>query len=118
MATMRALVCRKQGDPTLPPSDTSPLFVDDHHPKPTLTSATSVLVRVVASSVNFATGLQVEGKYQEKAALPYVPGEDFSGRVLAVGEGVRGKLQVGDAVCGVAEAGAFAEELVVDASTV
>lgn len=116
-STMRALVCRKLGDPTLPFSDTSPIYVDEEHPKPKLSSPTSVLVKVAASSVNFATGLQIEGKYQEKPALPYVPGEDFSGTVLEVGDGVT-KVKVGDAVCGVASGGAYAEELVVDASNV
>jgi len=116
-STMRALVCRKLGDPTLPLSDTSPIYVDEQHPKPKLSSPTSVLVKIVASSVNFATGLQIEGKYQEKPALPYVPGEDFSGTVLAVGDRVT-KVKPGDAVCGVAEGGAYAEELLVDASRV
>lgn len=115
--TMRAVVCRKLGDPTLPMSETSPLYVDEAHPKPSVSSPASVVVRVVASSVNFATGLQVEGKYQEKPPLPYVPGEDFSGRVVAVGDKVA-RVKVGDAVCGVATGGAFAEELVVDESSV
>lgn len=114
---MRALVCRKLGDPTQPLSENSPIFVDEQHPKPKLTSPTSVLVKVVASSVNFATGLQIEGKYQEKAKLPYVPGEDFSGTVLAVGDRVT-EVKPGDAVCGVAVGGAFAEEMVIDASSV
>jgi NADPH:quinone reductase-like Zn-dependent oxidoreductase len=117
MATMRALVCRKLGDPTQPLSENSPIYVDEQHPKPKLTSPTSVLVKVVASSVNFATGLQIEGKYQEQAKLPYVPGEDFSGTVLAVGDRVT-KVKPGDAVCGVALGGAFAEEMLIDASSV
>jgi NADPH2:quinone reductase len=116
-STMRAVVCRKLGDPTLPMSETSPIYVEENHPKPKLSSPTSMLVKVAASSVNFATGLQVEGKYQEKATLPYVPGEDFSGTVLAVGDRVT-KVKPGDAVCGVVIGGAYAEELVVDASLV
>ena len=119
MATsnMRALVCRKLGDPTLPLSDTSPIYVDESYPKPKISSPTSVLVKVIASSVNFATGLQIEGKYQEKPPLPYVPGEDFSGTVVAVGDRVT-KVKPGDAVCGVALSGAYAQEVVVDASSV
>ncbi|KAG0575748.1 hypothetical protein KC19_5G027800 [Ceratodon purpureus] len=113
--TMRAVVCRKLGDPTLPMSDTSPIYIDEKHPKPKISTPTSVIVRVVASSVNFATGLQIQGKYQEKTALPYVPGEDFSGTVLAVGDRVT-TVKPGDAVCGVAVGGAYAEELMVDAS--
>lgn len=108
-------MCRKLGDPTLPLSDTSPIHVSETHPKPTLSSSTAVRVKVVASSLNFATGLVIQGKYQERPALPYVPGEDFSGIVLEVGEKVK-HLKVGDRVCGAVELGAYAEELVDEAS--
>lgn len=112
---MRALVCRKLGDPTQPISDTSPIYVAQDYSCPELSSPTSVRVKVLASSVNFATGLTIEGKYQERPPLPYVPGEDFTGTVLEVGDRVS-RFKVGDAVCGVVNGGAYAEELVADES--
>ncbi|KAL8149368.1 hypothetical protein AgCh_006404 [Apium graveolens] len=77
---MEALVCRNLGDPTIPPdsSSDSPLTISKYHPIPALSSPTSVRVRVRANTLNFATMLKVEGKYQEKAALPFVLGSDYS----------------------------------------
>jgi NADPH2:quinone reductase len=116
-STMRALVCRKLGDPTQPFSDTSPIYVAQDYSRPELSSPTCVRVKVLASSVNFATGLTIEGKYQERPPLPYVPGEDFTGTVLEVGDRVS-RFKAGDAVCGVVSTGAYAEELVADESKV
>ncbi|KAJ7529235.1 hypothetical protein O6H91_15G040700 [Diphasiastrum complanatum] len=112
---MRALVCRKLGDPTLPLSHDSPLYIDPAYPRPKLSSPTHVRVRVKAVSVNYATPLQIEGKYQERPPLPFVPTGDFSGTVVEVGAQVKG-LKVGDNVCGMAAQGAYADELVIEQS--
>ncbi|EFJ19942.1 hypothetical protein SELMODRAFT_153092 [Selaginella moellendorffii] len=110
---MRALLVKSYGDPTLAPSENGPLFVDEDHPRPRMVSNSSVRVRVAAASVNFATVLSIEGKYQEKPALPFTPGGDFSGAVIEVGDHVK-RVKVGDHVCGVVDLGSYAEELVTD----
>ena len=47
-----------------------------------------VRIAVRAASLNFPDLLIVEGKYQMKPPLPFVPGSEFAGVVEAVGEGV------------------------------
>lgn len=110
---MEALICQKIGDPTLPISDSSPFILSKSHPIPTLISSTSVRVQVHATSLNFATYLQIMGKYQDKPPLPFIPGSDYSGIVEAVGNGVS-KFKVGDRVCSFAATGSMAEFIVVD----
>ncbi|KAK3003742.1 hypothetical protein RJ639_018312 [Escallonia herrerae] len=114
---MEALICRKLGDPTSPPnsSDNSPLALSTTHPVPTLNSPTAVRVRVKATSVIYANYLQIQGKYQEKPKLPFIPGSDYSGIVESVGPGVT-KFKVGDPVCSVANLGSFAQFLVAEES--
>ena len=67
-----------------------------------------VLVQVRASAVNFPDLLQTRGEYQHKPALPFIPGLEMSGDVVALGEGVT-DLKVGDAVVGGARVGGFSE---------
>ncbi|PHY21211.1 NADPH:quinone oxidoreductase family protein [Caulobacter sp. BP25] len=73
-----------------------------------------VLVRVRAASVNFPDLLMTRGEYQFKPPLPFTPGLDLSGEVVALGEGVS-SLAVGDAVVGGARLGGFAEYAVLPA---
>lgn len=47
-----------------------------------------VLVAVLAGAVNFPDVLMVRGTYQERPPLPFTPGVEVCGRVVAVGEGV------------------------------
>ena len=56
-----------------------------------------VLVEVHAAALSFMDTLMVAGRYQMKPALPFVPGSDAAGVVLAVGDGVD-TLRVGDRV--------------------
>ncbi|WP_168193693.1 MULTISPECIES: NADPH:quinone oxidoreductase family protein [unclassified Caulobacter] len=72
------------------------------------------LVRVRAASVNFPDLLMTRGEYQLKPPLPFTPGLDLAGEVVAVGEGVTG-LTIGDAVVGGARLGGFAEYAVLSA---
>jgi NADPH2:quinone reductase len=53
-----------------------------------------VRVAIKAASLNFPDLLIVQGKYQMKPPLPFVPGAEFAGVVEAVGEGVK-HLSVG-----------------------
>lgn len=71
-----------------------------------------VLIDVEAAGLNFPDLLIVEGKYQFRPELPFVPGGECAGTVSAVGEGVE-RLKVGDRVVGTAISGAFAEKMVV-----
>jgi NADPH2:quinone reductase len=76
-----------------------------------------VRIAIVAASLNFPDLLTVKGQYQFKPPLPFVPGSEFSGRVDAVGEGVK-HLQVGQAVAHVGSAGGFGTHAVVNAQSV
>lgn len=71
-----------------------------------------VVVEVAAFSINYPDILYVEGTYQTLPDLPFSPGKDAAGRVLAVGEGVE-RLQVGQRVLALVEYGAYAEQLLV-----
>ena len=56
-----------------------------------------VVVAVRAAGVNYVDGLFVQGKYQIKPPLPFTPGGEVAGDVVAVGEGVD-TVAVGDRV--------------------
>lgn len=71
-----------------------------------------VLVHVECAGVNFIDIYQRRGTYPVN--LPYIPGLEASGRVEAVGEGVK-NVKVGDRVSWVHEPGTYAEEALVDA---
>jgi len=66
-----------------------------------------VRVRIEAASLNFPDLLIVQGLYQFKPALPFVPGAEYAGVVEAVGEGVT-HLPVGQAVACLPATGGFA----------
>jgi len=71
-----------------------------------------VHVRVRAAGANFPDQLKVEGQHQIKPPLPWIPGSEIAGEVLAMGAQVRG-MSVGDRVMGVSEitGGGFAQEI-------
>jgi NADPH:quinone reductase len=75
---------------------------------------TQVRVRVGAASVNFPDVLIVANEYQIKVPVPFVPGSEFAGEVVEVGNAVDA-LAVGDRVSGTMMVGAFAEEAVAEA---
>ncbi|WP_405733194.1 NADPH:quinone oxidoreductase family protein [Streptomyces sp. NBC_01537] len=77
-----------------------------------------VLVRVRAANVNFPDALLCRGHYQIRPPLPFTPGVELCGEVVALGEGVT--LDVGSRVITPAAlpAGAFAELAVVPAAGV
>jgi NADPH:quinone reductase len=79
--------------------------------------AGEVRVAVKAASLNFPDLLIVEGKYQVKPPLPFVPGAEFAGVVEAVGDGVT-HLKPGDAVAAIGATGGFATHACVAASQV
>lgn len=71
-----------------------------------------VLVDVHAAALSFMDTLIVAGRYQMKPTLPFVPGSDAAGVVLAVGDGVR-SVRVGDRVACSHWHGGMAERMTV-----
>lgn len=74
-----------------------------------------VLVEIKAASLNFPDLLIVQGKYQIKPPLPFVPGSEFACVVRAVGEGVR-QLQVGQHVACLTGTGGFGSHAIAPAA--
>lgn len=70
-------------------------------------------VNVQVAALNFPDLLIIEGKYQAKPPLPFVPGMELSGVVDMVGEGVASDW-LGRRVSAVVTWGAFAEHTCVD----
>jgi NADPH:quinone reductase len=104
-SAMRALVCHAYG-----PIDG--LKIEDippPAPKPG-----EVLIKVGAAGVSFAAMLGVQGKHQNKPVLPYTPGNELAGEVVALGDGVT-HVKVGQRVATGASQGGFAELAVAQA---
>lgn len=70
-----------------------------------------VRIAIHAAGLNFADTLMVEGSYQVKPELPFVPGLEAAGEVIEVGEGVT-RVKPDDRVAATFEYGAFAEEAI------
>jgi NADPH:quinone reductase len=105
---MRAAICRELGAP-----DVLELAeLDDPTPGPR-----QVVVAVRAAGVNYVDALFVSGEYQIKPALPFVPGSEISGEVIAVGSDVD-TAAPGDRVLVSCGLGGYAEQVCVDASQV
>ena len=105
---MRAVLCREFG-----PVESLEIA---ELPSP-LVAPGSVRVAVHAIGVNFADLLIVQGKYQEKPALPFSPGFEIAGVVTEIGAGAEG-VAVGDRVLGIMDHGAYADEVVLPADRV
>ena len=103
---MRALVCEQYGAPA------SLVVAEQPAPVP---GAGRILVRVDAVGVGFVDGLMIQGKYQIKPPLPYVPGNEYCGTVVQLGDGVS-QWAIGDRVMGLA-GGAFVEFLSLPAAS-
>jgi NADPH:quinone reductase len=76
-----------------------------------------VLVRVAATALNFPDVMLCRGQYQIRLEPPFVPGVEFSGEIVGLGEGVDEGLQ-GARVIGnpVLPHGALAEYVLMDAA--
>ncbi len=104
---MRAALCRVYGGPDV-------VEIADV-PAPELTPGTA-RVRVHVGAVNFPDVLVIANTYQMPAPLPFIPGSEFAGEVVEVADGVTA-VAVGDRVFGSVFIGAFADEVVVSASS-
>jgi NADPH2:quinone reductase len=67
-----------------------------------------VRIRIGAAAVGFVDGLKVQGLYQTKDALPFVPGTEFAGIVDAAADDVTA-FKAGAPVIGMTRSGALAE---------
>ena len=67
-----------------------------------------VQINVKACSVNFPDLLMIQGKYQFKPPLPFAPGGEASGDVVAIGSEVS-QVKEGDRVVFGSRHGCFAE---------
>ncbi|GAB5501561.1 NADPH:quinone oxidoreductase family protein [Pyruvatibacter sp.] len=67
-----------------------------------------VQIRIRACAVNFPDLLMVQGKYQFKPPMPFTPGMEAAGDVVAVGSGVE-TFSVGDKVVAGLRTGGMAE---------
>jgi NADPH2:quinone reductase len=70
-------------------------------------AAGEVLIGIKAASLNFPDSLIVQNKYQIKPPLPFVPGSEYAGVVLALGEGVS-HLKLGQHIACLTGTGGFA----------
>ncbi len=105
---MRAVVCHELGPPSL-------LRVEER-PDPEA-GADGVVVEVEAAGVNYVDALFVAGRYQIKPAVPFVPGTESAGRVIATGSEVSG-MEVGQRVLVSAGLGGYASRVVARATAV
>lgn len=104
---MRAAVCHAYGPP-------EGVALEEVAPAPV--GAGQVRVAIHAASVNYPDVLIVADRYQLSVPPPFVPGSELAGVVVEVGPDVAA-LAVGDRVFGTALVGAFAEEVVLAATS-
>lgn len=70
-------------------------------------------IRVEAAGIGFVDGLKIQGLYQTKDPLPFIPGTEFAG-IVEDTSGASGGYRPGMRVMGMTRSGALAEEIVVD----
>jgi NADPH2:quinone reductase len=105
---MRSVVCHEYG----PPESLQVIELPDPIARPG-----QAVVDVAFAAVNYPDVLMIANRYQVSVPPPFVPGMEFAGVVLTVGEGVD-DVQPGDHVFGASTTGAFSEQIVVPASAV
>jgi NADPH2:quinone reductase len=97
-----AVVCRAPGDPAA--------LTLERLPRPPLGPG-QLRLRIEAAGVNFPDLLMVEGRYQHKPPLPFVPGLEAAGTITEISADCA--CRVGDAVIASMRTGGYAEEAVV-----
>ena len=100
---MRALLCKEHGMP-------DKLELVDDWPAPEAGKG-EVVIAVKAAGLNFPDVLIIQGKYQIQPEMPFSPGGECAGEVIAVGEGVE-RYKVGDKVIAMTGYGCFREQIV------
>jgi NADPH2:quinone reductase len=107
-ATYPAVVCRALGPPEQ--------LKIERLPRGELTTG-MVRVSLIAAGLNFPDLLMVQGLYQYRPALPFVPGMEGAGMISEVAPDVTA-FSVGQKVMVRMRAGAFAEEAIVGADQI
>lgn len=105
---MKAALCKEYG----PPRSLVVEEVASPDPEPG-----EVKLRVHACGVNFPDILMMAGKYQSKPEMPFSPGGEVSGEIIALGAGVE-HLRTGQRVLGMTGHGGMAEEICLPAIAV
>ncbi|KAA3628698.1 MAG: NADPH:quinone oxidoreductase family protein [Proteobacteria bacterium] len=104
---MRALVCRGYGDP-------EQLQVEDVEiPVP---KEEQVLIKVIAAGVSYVDSMMIRDLHQNKHPVPFVPGTELTGRVVAAHPGSR--FAEGDRVAALVWDGGHAEYAVANENEV
>jgi NADPH2:quinone reductase len=99
---MKAVVCQAWG---LPDTLTVQELPDPQ------AAAGQVVIDVKAASVNFPDVLIVQGKYQFKPELPFIPGSEVAGVIRSVADDVT-TFKAGDKVIAFTSTGGFGQQLV------
>jgi NADPH2:quinone reductase len=73
-----------------------------------------IQIKVMACAVNFPDVLMIQGKYQFEPPLPFAPGGEFAGEVIATGSNVH-DFKTGDRVVAGTRYGGFSEAVNVEA---
>jgi NADPH2:quinone reductase len=102
---MKALICKEHGLP-----DKLDLVADWPNPE---VGEHDVLINVRAAGLNFPDVLIIQGKYQIQPEMPFIPGGECSGEVVAVGSKAT-RFKVGDKVISMGATGAFCEQIAVN----
>lgn len=105
---MRAVICKEWG----PPESLSVEEVSSPEPGPG-----EIKIRIRAAGLNFPDVLMIQKKYQFQPQLPFIPGNEVAGEVMALGDGVI-QFNIGDRVSAFCNLGAFAEQVIVNADAV
>ena len=105
---MKAVVCSEFG----PPENLTIEELPDPVPGPG-----EVVVDIRAAAITFPDTLIIENRYQFRGEPPFVVGGEVGGTIAAVGPDVDG-LAVGDDVVGGGGTGGFAEQVLLEASSV
>ena len=103
---MKAVVCKSWGPPES--------LVVEERPTP-VPKASEVLLNISAASVNYPDVLMIQKKYQVQPELPFIPGSEVAGVVVALGEGVH-NVKLGERVIAFVGLGGFAEQVVAQAA--
>ena len=101
---MHAVICSKFG----PPENLEIKDIADLQP-----GKGKVRIAIEACGVNFPDTLIIQDKYQFKPDLPFSPGGEVTGKIDALGEGVK-NFELGDPVMAMTLSGGFSEHTIID----
>jgi NADPH:quinone reductase len=103
---MKAILCKSYGPPENLVLEEVPDLVPGNG---------EAIVEVYAASLNFPDTLQIQGKYQFQPPMPFSPGSEVGGVIIATEAGLAG-FAVGDRVMATPSIGGMAEQVRVSAT--